>query len=378
MLLILAELSQVGNQIRHLNSLTLPFVLPRLLPAASINWVQPPFFTRILHVVMQVKTCFLLATIGILYIGCTAAAAQEITKLQLVGTVTRDGPYSFPQKLTLDRFGNVYILDSVLSNVFLTRQSGRHTEVTPLCSQRTPVAAADLSVEGSGGGIWILASNGSRIVKLDKNCKVQKSFDSKRPALAIQVTTAGEIVVLTSSGEALFDVYDQNGALLRSFGRRISYGDALSDGELSNGRLAADRTGGFFFSFNYPPLVQHYARDGKLLGEFKPQSDVYIAPANVSSRKQGNLMAVRADYQILVLDMTLDNRGRLIFLISGKPKYQALTQGSQTLLVTGGRGTVLRKAKIDDVAFHRLAAGPNGLYLLRNREGLRLDKYQLP
>lgn len=89
-------------------------------------------------------------------------------------------------------------------------------------------------------------------------------------------------------------------------------------------------------------------------------------------------MAVRANYQILVLDMTLDNRGRLIFLISGKPKYQAITQGSQTLLVTGDRGTVLRKAMIGDAAFHRLAAGPNGLYLLRNRDGLRLEKYQLP
>ena len=328
---------------------------------------------------MPIKICLSVAVVVILFTGLTTGSAQQqVTKLQLVGTIAREAPYSFPRKVTLDRFGNLYILDSTLSNVYLTKLSRGRTELIPLCSPRTPVKAADLSVEAGGGGIWILASNGSRIVKLDKKCEVQKSFDSKRPALAILVNTAGEVVVLTSSGEALFDLYDQNGTLLRSFGKRISYGNPLADGELSNGNLAADRTGGFYFSFNYPPLVHHYGRNGQLLGEFKPPSDVHISPANVSSQKQGSLTAVRADYQILVLDMTVDNRGRLIFLISGKPKYQALTQGSQTLLVTGGRGTVLRKAMIEDAAFHRLAAGRNGLYLLRNREGLRLDKYQLP
>jgi hypothetical protein len=327
---------------------------------------------------MRIKILSNLAIVAVLYFGLTPVAAQQqVTNLRWVGTIAREGPYSFPQKLTLDRFGNLYILDTSLSNIFLNTLSAGRTQFSPLCSPRTPVNAADLSVDG-GGGIWILASNGSTIIKLDKNCKTQKSFDCKRPALAIQVNSAGEVVVLTSSGDKLFDLYDQNGTLLRSFGRRISYGDPLSDGELSNGNLAADRTGGFYFSFNYPPLVQHYGRDGRLLGEFKPQSDVNIGPANVSSHKQGNLTAVRANYQILVLDMTLDNHGRLIFLLSGKPKYQALTQGSQTLLVTGGSGTVLRKATLGDVAFHRLAAGPNGLYLLRNREGLRLEKYQLP
>lgn len=327
---------------------------------------------------MRIKVLIYLAVMGILHAGVTGAAGQQpVPKLRWVGTIAREGPYSFPQKLTLDRFGNLYVLDSALSNIFLTTPAGGRAQLSPLCSPRTPVAAADLSVEGNGG-IWILATNGSRIIKMDKNCKVQKSFDSKRPALAIQVNTAGEIVVLTSSGDALFDLFDQNGTLLRSFGRRNKYGDPMSDGELSNGHLAADRNGGFYFSFNYPPLVQHYARDGRLLGEFRPESDVSIGPPNVSSQKQGSLMVVRANYQILVLDMTLDNRGRLIFLLSGKPKYQAITQGSQTLLVTGSSGTVLRKATIGEVAFHRLAAGPNGLYFLRNREGLRLEKYQLP
>jgi len=157
---------------------------------------------------MRIKILCNLAVIGILYIGFTGVAGQqEVPKLRWMGTIAREGPYSFPQKLTLDRFGNLYILDPALSNIFLIPLSTGHTQPSPLCSPRTPVRVSDLSVDRSGG-IWILAASGSSIIKLDKNCKVQKSFDSKHPALAIQVNTAGEIVVLTSSGDALFDLFD--------------------------------------------------------------------------------------------------------------------------------------------------------------------------
>lgn len=327
---------------------------------------------------MGIKTfCFRLAAVAVLLGSLSGATGQQqIGKLRSAGTIVGAGPYSFPEKITLDRLGNLYLFDSALSNVFVVN-ARRGTRVTPLCSPRTPVAAADLSVE-SGGGVWILDAMASKIIKLDRNCKAQKSFVSRHPALAIQVNAAGEVVVLTSAGDALFDLYDQSGTLLRSFGRRINYGDPISDGELSNGHLVADRTGGFYFSFNYPPLVQHYGRDGKLLGEFKPQSDVFIGAANVSSQRQGNTLTVRSNYQILVLDMTIDERGRLIFLLSGKPKGQAIRQGSQSLLVTSGSGRVLRRVMVEETSFHRLVAGPAVLYLLRNRDGLRLDKYDLP
>lgn len=49
-----------------------------------------------------------------------------------------------------------------------------------------------------------------------------------------------------------------------------------------------------FFSFNYPPLIRHYGRNGSLISEFKPESDIAIEPPNVSVRKQGNSTVVRA------------------------------------------------------------------------------------
>jgi hypothetical protein len=319
--------------------------------------------------------CFSFAVFVLLPLAVVTGEAQNI-KVRSAETILNDGPYSFPEKVVVDGNGSLYVLDSQLSNVFVVRRTRKGREAKALCSPRTPVNAADLLVDSSG--VWILGSDGSQVVKLDQGCKVARNFKARRPAVSIALNSAGEIAVLTSTGQELFDLYDQNGNLLRSFGRRINYGDPITEGELNNGRLVADRSGGFYFSFNYPPLVQHYGRDGKLLGEFKPPSEVQIGPPSVSSHKQGNLLAVSANYQILVLDFTLDARGRLVFLMSGKSKFEAIGRGSQTLVVTNTAGKPVEKITVEDAAFHRLTAGRSGLYLLRNRDGLRLDRYQLP
>src|SRR4030095_5102058 len=132
----------------------------------------------------------------------------------------------------------------------------------------------------------------------------------------------------------------------------------------------------FFFSFNYPPLIRHYGRQGKLISEFKPESDVAIAPPNVSVRKKGNATVVSSRYQILVLDMAVDARGRLYLLLSGKNKVPALSEGTQKLAILGGTGRVLRRAMLE-YNFHRIAASGGNLYLLRNRRPLRLDAYSM-
>jgi hypothetical protein len=303
-------------------------------------------------------------------------AQSQAGGLRSLATIAGSGPYSFPGKAAMDRYGNIYLLDPVLSNIFVVNVAKPGSEPRALCSPRTPSPASDISIEG--GGIWILGDHGSKAVKLDNSCHVQSSFSTQRPGLSLQANSAGEVIVLTGAGATLFDVYDQNGKLLRTFGQRLSYGDPIADTVLSDGRIVSDRMGGFYFSFDYPPLVRHYGRYGKLIGEFRPASDIYIGPPNITSQQGGGRLTVRPNYQVLVLDLTLDERGRLIFLLSGKSRPQAAHEGSQNLLVTNSVGRVLRKVGIEDTSFHRLVAGPGALYLLRNRDGLRLDKYALP
>lgn len=286
-----------------------------------------------------------------------------------------DAPYSFPDKVVVGPLGDLYIPDPELSNIFhIDKKSG---SVTRLCKPGALSSISDLTVDARGN-IWELDAYKSRVIKLNKRCEAQANFPVRRTPMKVQVNAFGEVIILTGEGDTLFDIYSADGKLLRSFGKRIGYGDRLTDNELSDGHIVADAAGGFYFSFNYPPLIQRYARNGRLLDEFTPDSGVRLNPPSVTSRKQGNQLIVSAKYQIAVLDMAVDKRGRLYLLMSGQNKIQALTQGSRKLLVVTGKGKTLSKFDLREDAFHRLAAGSQDLYLLRNRRALRLEMYDLP
>jgi hypothetical protein len=306
----------------------------------------------------------------------SSAQSQELQSLESIfDSAAQRLPLSFPEKITVSPSGNIYLLDTELSNIFISSSRGHN--LSRLCAPRAPASASDVSVDRAGN-IWILDSANARIVRLNRNCQVQSSFECrKNDPLKLQLNSFGEAVVLMGFGDTLFDVYNSRGELLHSFGQRIQYGNSDTDRVLSNGNLVADRAGGFYLSFNFPPLIRHYARDGRLLSEFKPESDVVIKPPFVSARRQVAGLTISSRYQILVLDMAVDNASHLYLLMSGKNHAQARSEGSRLLLVTTATGKTLKKIPLED-NFHRLAANGSALYLLKNRDALRLKKYALP
>lgn len=304
--------------------------------------------------------------------GVVSAQESDLRPLfQLLGS---DAPYSFPERAVVGPSGNIYVLDTRLSNIFFL--DFRQSRVTALCGPGALGPVSDMTVD-SKENIWVLDGRSPRITKLDRQCAVQTQFISHRLPLRIGANSFGEVIVLTGEGESLFDIFSADGKLLRSFGKRIEYNSAGATAELSDGHIVPDKSGGFYFSFNYPPLIQHYGRTGRLLQEFRPESNINIGPAHVSARRQGSAIAVTSQYQILVLDMAVDRRGKLYLLMSGKNKFQALNEGSSTLAVVANAGHTLKTVSLQS-NFHRLMVGDNNLYLLRNREPLMLDAYPIP
>jgi hypothetical protein len=308
----------------------------------------------------------------------TGAAAQPARgRLKSLGTLLgADAPYVFPEKLTVSRAHKFYLLDTELRTIFAGERA--RGEVTRLCEPGALGRISDMTVDPQEN-LWVLDPTKAKIARLDARCQVRATFTADRSPLRLQANAFGEVVVLTGEGDALFDLYSAAGKRLRRFGQRLRYGNPTADHELSNGHLVADNAGGFYFSFNYPPLVQHYDRGGRLLSEFRPASERPIGPPDISVRQQGNMYAVTSRYPILVLDMALDKFNRLYLLTSGEDKSRALNQGSRKIVVTSGRGKVLRALDLEATSFHRLAAGADGsLYLLRNRRPYQLERYALP
>lgn len=301
-------------------------------------------------------------------------SAQEIKLRSIVEVLGSNAPYSFPEKIVVDPRGNAYVLDTRLSNIFfLDMEAGK---VSALCPPRHLGPLSDMAVDPQGD-VWVLDARSPKVTRLGRQCGPRAQFTARGTPLRIAANSFGEVLVLTGEGDALFDLYDREGRPLRSFGRRFDYGNPTANAELSDGRIVADNFGGFYFSFNYPPLIQHYSRAGALVGEFKPDAGVAVEPPKVTARRQGRVIAVDARYQVAVLDMAADARGRLYLLMSGQNKFQALTQGTQSLVVTTGAGRTLKRASLES-SFHRIAYGRGKLFLLRNRDPLKLDAYPVP
>ena len=325
-----------------------------------------------LHSLIPLRLICVFVLTCLSFIPVTRISAQETLKAhsEVLGA---NAPFSFPEKVVVGPDKNIYFLDTTLSGIFV--QDFKTSTVKRLCGAESLRSPTDLSVDVNGQ-LWILNQNGSKISRLDRKCATTGEIILTNPSLRIANNSFGEVIVLNETGPSLFALFSPQGKLVRSFGDRIKYAEEVATNELSDGHIVPDKNGGFFFSFNYPPLIRHYNRSGRLLDEFKPDSDISIAPPNFTVRSVGNSVAVSSKYQILVLDMTADDQSRLYLLISGKNKIPALSQGTPKLVVSTSKGRVLKSVTLAN-NYHRVLAGNGNLYLLRNRPPLRLDRYEV-
>jgi hypothetical protein len=299
------------------------------------------------------------------------ATAQEALRAH-AEVLNASAPFTYPASVAVGPDHNLYFVDPVLSSLFV--HNVKTGNIKRLCAPEslgTPVT--DIAV-GTKGQIWVLNQRDSKVRRLSPRCVVETEFKVSLIAREIATNVFGELILLNTTGRWLFDLFSVDGKLLRSFGERIDYGEEITTQELNDGNFAADSAGGFFFSFNYPPLVRHYSRSGRLLAEFKPESDVPIAPPDIRVGGSGGSISVTAKYQILVLDIAADKQERLYLLISGKNKGPALLYGTAKLRILTKTGRTLKNVTLED-SFHRLAAGDKSLYLLRNRKPFRVDEY---
>ena len=320
---------------------------------------------------MRRKGFILAACLLVVLSAAFESTAQEVLRAH-AEVVNGSAPFTYPDAVVVGPDRNLYFLDPVLASIFI--HDFKTGNVRRLCGPDSLGASVtDLAI-GTKGQIWVLSQRDSKVKRLNSKCLVESEFKVSLIARKIATNAFGELIVLNTTGRWLFDLFTADGKLLRSFGAWNDYGEEVTTQELNDGNIAPDSAGGFFFSFNYPPLVRHYSRNGRLLAEFKPESDVPIAPPDIKVGGSGGSVSLTAKYQILVLDIAADKQDRLYLLISGKNKAPALQQGTAKLRILTKTGRTLKNLTLDHY-FHRLTAGDNSLYLLRKRGPFRVDEY---
>lgn len=130
---------------------------------------------------------FLSQLLGIALINCAATSyvcSQTASRSpsRLFGS---EAPLSYPEKLVVGPQGDVYILDTGLSTLFaIDPQTGN---VKRLCGPEKLTSPSDIAVDRKGG-IWVLSTARSRILKLTRECDVQTGIATQGLPLKIKPT----------------------------------------------------------------------------------------------------------------------------------------------------------------------------------------------
>jgi PQQ-like domain len=280
----------------------------------------------------------------------------------------RNFAFEAPDRFALDSKGNLIVLDPKLSTVFKLDPKGK-----VLWSARSAapyVKRFDLLVDvgvDASDQVWVLDAGNKLLCLFTPAGQVVRTIAVDRPPRRFTVLSSGELVVNVGLSRTLFDVYSQEGKLLRSFGERERYASDTSDFELNTGNMAAGPHGEVYISLASPPVIRAYAADtGKLLW----QADIPFFPPlkapDIKTTSLGNgQIAATFEYQVASLDLAVDRQGRLLCLVGGMQR--GLTrQGSNRLDLFSPHGQRLGSVTLP-IAAARLGSHRQTLYLLATR-----------
>jgi len=151
-----------------------------------------------------------------------------VSELRSSGVIfDSSAPISYPEKIVQGPRGNLLVLDSELSNVFVVNAASE--PLGALCERRLPITPSDIATN-SLGDIWVLNSAQRRVARVDDRCQIATAFTTRSFPNRPVVNSAGEICGIgPARADSLFETYDSTGKLLRSFGQRLSYGSDIAD-----------------------------------------------------------------------------------------------------------------------------------------------------
>ena len=161
--------------------------------------------------------------------------------------------------------GRDYILATPANTIAIYRPDGKRAGQVPNANSATAkiVYAEDMDV-AADGRIYVADSGANAVKVFNASGSLALTIPVVSPASVVALPD-GECAVVSRRSDHLVDIFDSQGALVRSFGDIAELGNRSDPKQLLHrGRLAGDQAGHIYFAFSYLPVptIRKYDRYG--------------------------------------------------------------------------------------------------------------------
>ena len=196
-----------------------------------------------------------------------------------------------------DSAGRDYILATPPSAIVIYRADGKRASQVPGANSASAkiVYAEDMDV-ASDGRIYVADSGANAVKVFNPDGSLALTIPVVAPT-SVAALPDGECAVVSRRSDHLVDIFDSQGALVRSFGDISDLGNRSDPKQLLHrGRLADDPAGNIYFAFSYLPVptIRKYDRYGYAAYEISLSSGE-LASAGHDEQREFITLEKRAD-----------------------------------------------------------------------------------
>jgi len=216
------------------------------------------------------------------------------------------GQFAFPQGVSIDSSGNVYVTDLGNRRVEKFDNNGNFLSTFGTKGSGDGQFNAPVGVAVSSSSIYVIDNARNDIQKFDMTGKFVTKWGGQGSSTGqfllpqgVAVDPSGDVYVV-DTGNSRIEKFDGNGTYLLSIGQ-----SGLGDGQfLSPRAIAADSQGGIYVSDSGGNKIEKFTEDGVFLQSFSASTGANLqTPLGISIDKSGNIyVADSGNNRIVELD----------------------------------------------------------------------------
>lgn len=173
-----------------------------------------------------------------------------------------------PQKLHIDKTGNIFVSDVVTHSILKFDSKGGFLKRIGRKGKGPGDFFRPFDINIFNGNIIVYDDGNHRIQILDQNGSYQKSFKIYTTYNSIAVNSKGLIFTCPiRPSKGIIDVINMDGNIKKSFGDRIKM--KYKSSSLNQVHISINKKDEVFLAWEFFPIVRYFSKEGELISEIK-------------------------------------------------------------------------------------------------------------